>query len=481
LKTEATLGELEEKLCEFDPAERREAVGELARRIGAPDVQSGARTRPARLVRCGEVGLPTPSSSGDTTAGNVNMHVHTFFSYNADGWSPSRIAWEARKAGLLAAGVVDFDVLDGMAEFLDAADALSLRAVVGVESRVFVKEMADKEINSPGEPGISYYMGTGFWKLPPPGGAGAGTLESMRSLARRRNEEMAGRVNAHLGAAAIDYERDVLPLAPSGNATERHMVAAYESKGVEVFPDAGERARYWAEGLGEDVARVEAIMPDGVAFRDLIRAKLMKRGGVGYAAPERGSFPALEDMVEMAASCEAVPTCTWLDGTSSGESSAQWLVDFYRSKGALALNVIPDRNWNLKDPDEKRLKTANLHEIVRAARAAGLIICSGTERNKHGLPFVDDLTVEALAPVADAIREGAFVLYGHTAMARFAGRPLAGQWAESAFGDDAAARNRFYLEVGRLLEPGPLAGDLLRDACAGGSPEEVLEALGGKP
>lgn len=460
MRSEASIREIEERLSDFDPDARREALGRLV-----------------QLARSGEVELPPPPPPGSMTGGNVNMHVHTFFSYNADGWSPSRVAWEARKAGLLAAGTVDFDVLDGMAEFLEAADALALRAAVGVESRVFVRDLARKEINSPGEPGISYYMGTGFWKLPPAGGPGAATLEAMRSLARRRNEEMAGRVNAHLGRGGVDYERDVLPLAPSGNATERHMVAAYESKGARVFRDTDERARYWADRLGEDVSRVRELMPDGVAFRDLIRAKLMKKGGVGYAAPERGSFPELSRMVEMAASCGAIPTCTWLDGTSAGESGAGEVVDFHRSKGAVALNVIPDRNWNLKDPGERKLKTANLHAIVRAAREADLIVCSGTERNKHGLPFVDDLAVEALAPVADAIREGALALYGHTAMARFTGRPLSGEWAKTAF-PGAAARNRFYTEVGRLLEPGAGAAERLARACEAEEPHAILGRLG---
>ena len=452
MKSEDFVRELEERMSDFDPNARREALLELARLAGR-----------------GEVELPP-------AGGNVNMHVHTFFSYNADGWSPSRIAWEARKAGLLVAGTVDFDVLDGMEEFLDAAGALSLRAAVGVESRVFVGDLAGEEISSPGEPGIAYYMGTGFWKLPGPGSEGARTLRRMRSLARRRNEEMAGRVNAHLSGAAIDYERDCLPLAPLGNVTERHMVAAYESRAARVFPDADERARHWADRLGEDAERVKETMGDGVTFRDLIRAKLMKQGGVGYAAPERGSFPALEDMVEMAASCGAVPTCTWLDGTSAGETGAEKVVGFYKSKGAVALNIIPDRNWNLKDPEESRLKIANLHAIVRAAREADLVICSGTERNKHGLPFVDDLAECALAPIAESVREGAMALYGHTAMARFAGRPLTGEWAKAAF-PGAAARNRFYVEVGRLLEPGPEAGERLRRACEAESPEDILAAL----
>src|SRR5690606_6178360 len=85
---------------------------------------------------------------------NVNLHTHTFFSYNAYNWSPSRFAWESRKAGLYAAGIIDFDGVDGVTEFLMASEALSLRATAGIEIRGFLKEFADFEIDSPGEPGV---------------------------------------------------------------------------------------------------------------------------------------------------------------------------------------------------------------------------------------------------------------------------------------------------------------------------------------
>jgi len=62
---------------------------------------------------------------------------HSFFSFNARDWSPSRIAWEARQAGLYAAAVCDFDVLDGMEEFLDAGEAIGLRAAAHLETRAF--------------------------------------------------------------------------------------------------------------------------------------------------------------------------------------------------------------------------------------------------------------------------------------------------------------------------------------------------------
>ena len=35
-----------------------------------------------------------------------------------------------------------------------------------METRAFLKEYAHKEIDSPGEPGVSYIAGTGFYRVP---------------------------------------------------------------------------------------------------------------------------------------------------------------------------------------------------------------------------------------------------------------------------------------------------------------------------
>ena len=69
----------------------------------------------------------------------------------------------AQGRGLAAAGIVDFDVLDGVDEFLDAGRADRARSCCArLESRVFVPEFAELVINSPGEPGVAYHMGVGF-------------------------------------------------------------------------------------------------------------------------------------------------------------------------------------------------------------------------------------------------------------------------------------------------------------------------------
>ena len=153
--------QLESQLDSFDAAQRRQALTALV-----------------ALVREGKIRLPKPGT-------DVNLHSHTFFSYNAYGYSPSKFAWLARKAGLTAAWIVDFDVLDGLEEFLEAGRLLGLKTCVSLESRVFVPEFATRVINSPGEPGIAYHMGVGFTSARLSGYA-AEYLASMRRTAEAR-------------------------------------------------------------------------------------------------------------------------------------------------------------------------------------------------------------------------------------------------------------------------------------------------------
>ncbi len=72
----------------------------------------------------------------------VNMHCHTFFSFNAYGHSPASLAWLAKKRGFTAIGIVDFDVLDAVDEFLAACDLAGVRGSAGIETRVFIPEFA---------------------------------------------------------------------------------------------------------------------------------------------------------------------------------------------------------------------------------------------------------------------------------------------------------------------------------------------------
>jgi hypothetical protein len=413
---------LESQACSFDPAERLSALD--------------------RLLEACRGTLPAEGT-------NVNLHFHTFFSYNAENWSPSRVAWEARKAGLYAAAICDFDVLDGMEEFLDASLRAGLRAAAHVETRVYVRELASVDISSPGEPGVTYIMGAGFADMPAAGSPQASGLDRLRSGARERNLALLRRVNAKLPEIALDYDRDVVPLTPSGNATERHIISAYLNRAKSVHGNAPAVAGYLAGVLGRPIEEVAGLLADTPSMEEALRSRLVKKGGLGYEQPSPDTFPPVESFVAWVDSCGAIPMVAWLDGTSGGEKNPGALLDLMMAKGCAALNIIPDRNWNIKDAAARAVKRANLKAIVEAADARRLPVNIGTEMNKLGLPFVDDLAGEVLGAYREQCLRGARIMVGHTNLLRYAGYGYTGEAARGDFRstDD---RNTFFEAVGGL-------------------------------
>jgi len=326
----------------------------------------------------------------------INLHLHTFHSYNYNNWSPSRVIFEGWRTGLEYVGTVDFDTLAGLEETLHAGRLLGMRATGGFESRVFIPEMKEIVVNSPKEPGIYYLCGKGFRKNPDERSEAGRFFLSMRETAQRRNRQVVDRLNSFLKEVAVDYGKDILPLTPSGNPTERHMMEAYLKKSEEILGEGIDR--FWADILGLTEEDAGSRRNGNIAdFRELMRKKLIKHGGPGYVPPERKNFPLLDETVRMIESAGGVPTGTWLDGTSPGEENPGDLVDFLRSKGIRAVTVIPDRNCNVSDREEKEKKVGNLDRFIRTCKRSKMPVVCGTEMNKDGQPFVDDFTNPAIA------------------------------------------------------------------------------------
>ena len=423
---------LEKQLDSFDAGQRRQALASLD-----------------RLVREGSLRLPPPGRE-------VNLHAHTFFSYNAYGYSPSKFAWLARKAGLAAAGVVDFDVLDGLEEFLEAGRLIGLKSCVSLESRVYVPEFGTRVINSPGEPGISYHMGAGFTRA-----VRHPFLAQMRAAAQQRTRDVLTRVNAFMRPLELDYEADVLPLTPNGNATERHLCEAFERKAAQVFPQAEQCAAFWQQKLGDAAA-------GGARLQNLIRARTMKQGGAGYVQPGQGSFPLMADMNRFVLEAGAIPTLTWLDGTSEGEQRLEELFDAAAAAGAAALNLIPDRNYT---PGVKDQKLQNLHQVVETAQRRQFPIIVGTEMNAPGNKFVDSFQTAELAPLLPVFLRGARIVYAHSVLEGQAGLGYLSPWARKTF-DRVTVKNEFFDKLGQELTPeteGRLSG-----LTAAATPEQIL-------
>jgi hypothetical protein len=413
---------LENELDSFDPARRKDVLLALCDK-----------------VRVGQINLPEPGT-------DVNIHCHTFFSYNTYGYSPSKFAWLARKAGLAVAGVVDFDVLDALDEFLDACQLLGIKGCAGLETRVFVPEFETRVINSPGEPGISYHMGVGFPSAEVPQEQKS-FLAGLRQTAQRRNQDLMGRVNKHLNPVELDYERDVLALTPSGNATERHMCSAYARKAAEIFESPEKLADFWSEKLSMEITVSQ--LPESRDLLNAIRAKTMKRGGVGYVQPGKGSFPRMADTNSFILASGGIPVHTWLDGTSDGEKAIEELLEVAMSTGAAAINVIPDRNYT---PGASSIKLENLYYVVELAEKLHLPVVEGTEMNSPGQKFVDDFASKELEPLVPVFLKGAYIVYAHSVLQRKCGMGYTSEWAKKNF-ENVAERNKFFEQFGSSLKP----------------------------
>jgi hypothetical protein len=380
------------------------------------------------------------------------MHMHSHFSFNAFDYSPAQLIDEAARHGLYAVAICDFDVLDGLREFQSAADAVGMRVAVGMETRVFFAEYGDVSINSPGEPGVYYFMGMGFGKLPAADSAAGRTLRELRDRSRDRNMALIRRIGEAIPELSLDYQRDVLPLTPSGNATERHIVKALIAKA-----EAGDAKRIWSKTLGATGEKLDALLADGVALQNTVRSKLMKAGGPGYVKPDRDTFPPLEQVVSMIIEAGGIPMATWLDGTSEGEKDIRAQLECLRSKGIAALNIVPDRNWNIKDAETKRIKVEKLNEVVQVAVSMKMPVNVGTELNSFGQPFVDDFQAEPMRPHWPVFFHGAQVMVGQARLSRFADYSYCGARAAADW-PDPGARNDFFAKVGAL--PCPNAGTL---------------------
>ncbi|MBN2641251.1 MAG: hypothetical protein JXR78_06340 [Victivallales bacterium] len=436
---------LEASLNDFDAQLRREALVTLNgyRQADAPPADSGIKH---------------------------NMHCHTFYSYNGYGYSPSYIAWWAAKENLFAAGTVDFDVLDAVDEFLEASKLLNIRGVCGIETRAFFPEYAEKELNSPGEPGIAYHMGVGFCSGTVPAEV-APFLANLREKASERTRNIVKAVNAYLAPVELDYSTDVEALTPGGNATERHVCSAYFRKAEDVFPEESARISFWSEKLNTAPETMAELIGDRVKLEGLIRSKTMKAGGAGYVKADPKSFPPLKDMNNFISCCGAIPTIAWLDGFSAGEKDVDALLDTHIANGARALGIVPDRNWNLSDKELAAKKVSELNRVVEAALKRDMPIVVGTEMNAPGLKLVDDFDNPALAPHAQTFADGAAIAFAHTLLQPL-GKGYGSEWAEKTFAS-GADRNRFFAALGTKARP--CCAESL--AAAGDSPQSMLAAI----
>jgi hypothetical protein len=222
--------------------------------------------------------------------------------------------------------------------------------------------------------------------------------------------------------------------------------------------------------LGGDIQSL--VLPEGRELLNAIRAKTMKIGGIGYVAPDQGSFPLMAEVNQFVLAAGGIPTGTWLDGTSEGERAIEELLEVAMSTGVAALNIIPDRNYRQGTRDQK---LENLYKVVDLVEELGLPFVVGTEMNSPGQKFVDDFDSRELLPLMPVFLKGAHIVYAHSVLQQRAGLGYTSNWAKKNF-QSVATKNEFFRRLGETLLPSKeesLSG-LSEDV----NPQQVLEKCG---
>lgn len=442
-----------EALNSFDTVERRNAVEEALRSF-----QEGLIARPH-------------------DSGWSNVLVRTFFSYSAEGFSPSRLVWEAVIRGLSVIGSADRDNLGALREMLAVGDALDIRATVSLETAVRVPSRSDNEFNLPGRPGMIRVLGAGFVSVPSLTSEHGRLIAALAERSRARARALVEKLNPVLAPVTVDFDADVASLAPAGNAMEAHVFRAYGDKSRAMFSELHDLAVFWSDVLGRSPTDVECLLSnDPNAFMEALADKLARLGEPDVC-PVAADGLAADEFFRAVRAAGAVPCLLWLDGTSAGEADPVRLLDDAVEWGARAVALTPDRNWNLSDPAEKEKRLAALAAMTAAARERNLPLLAGSPMSEPRQKFVDSFDAPEIAAYFRDFTDSAFWLYGHGVLERAAGLGLSSAWAERTFAGDPAAANAFYLEVGKKAAPGPAAP--ARIAALGDDPatDEILAAL----
>jgi hypothetical protein len=80
-----------------------------------------------------------------------------------------------------------------------------------------------------------------------------------------------------------------------------------------------------------------------------------------------------------------------------------------------------------------------------------LPVIAGTEMNSPGQKFVDSFETAELAPLVPTFLKGAYIVYAHSVLMKYAGFGYIGEWASRNF-QNAAEKNEFFHQFGQELQ-----------------------------
>lgn len=391
----------------------------------------------------------------------VNNHVHTRFSFSP--YSPTSVAYHARKAGLRVVGSVDHESIAGAAEMKRAGEIVGMGTTVGCEIRVDFGDtpFGDRRLNNPDTIGNAYIVIHGvpaasFLAL-------SDRLQPINEAREQRNREELGRLNGIIAGelGTLDYDRDVRPrswAAKGGSVTERHILFALAHRVIDAVKDPAKTATFLTERLGVAVPSVaqERINDPENPHRPYDLLGVFKSEFVPqfFVQPGAVECPPVREIATFAQEIGAIPAYSYLGDVGespTGDKKAQTFEDAYVDElfaslielGFLAVTYMPPRNT-----------MGQLKRVQELASQHGLLEISGVDINSSRQSFH---CPEVLQPEFRHLGESTWALVGHEVVA--AADIQQGFFGSANAGGTLQERIRRYAAIGKESTP---AGAALR-------------------
>lgn len=352
------------------------------------DERLKALTFLAKAIKDGEYKLP-PSNEV-----YVNNHIHTTYSFSP--YSPTKAVWMAINSGLVTAGIMDHDAINGAREFIEAGKIIGLETTIGFETRVSIAKtkLNGKKLNNPDQDTV-IYMGvhgiphTQIDKV-------EAFLKPYREERIKRDRKMVDNINEIIKPydLYLDFDKDVIPISlysKGGTITERHILYALSKIIVNKYGKGQKCLDFIKKEMGLSVSsKIEGFLLDtnnNVYEYDLLgvlKSDMVEK----FFIPATTECPDVQVAVDFAKEIGAISAYAYLgDVTASvtGDKKAQKfeddildeVFDMISEVGFSAVTYMPSRNTD-----------AQLTRLKALCDKKGFMQISGEDINSPRQTFI---------------------------------------------------------------------------------------------
>lgn len=349
-----------------------------------------------RLAALREIVLENRDSILDIAPSEeVNNHVHTHYSFSP--YSPTSVAYHARRSGLQAVGSVDHDSIGAAEELIEAARIVGIGSTVGCELRVSFADtpFATRRLNNPDTEGNAYIVLHGV----PRDRIGElrRVLRPIHAARNARNVAQVEKLNeilGELGLEPLDFETDVVPLSwadREGSITERHILYALAGRLEEEFGRGDRLIRFIEESLQLTLSeRARRYLSDEenphftYDLLGVLKSNLLPRF---FIQPGIDECPSVTEVTSLGLHLGAIPAYAYLGDVGespTGDKAAQAFEDAYLDELFYALPELGFRAVTYMPPRNTR---EQLRRVKRLAQERDLLEISGVDINSSRQVF----------------------------------------------------------------------------------------------